>query len=77
MSKSKQTTGLAGQGQSLASYGQDLGRNQASMANVEEMTRTMELRKRDDEIERLRRRIADLEDFLRGAATQFMGMAGR
>lgn len=36
-----------------------------------------ELDERDQQIARLERRIADLEDFLRGAAMQFCSMARR
>lgn len=59
-----------------AEYANQMTTEQA-MKSAEELRRKAEISGLNDEINRLRRRIADLEDFLRGAATQFLGMAGR
>jgi t-SNARE complex subunit (syntaxin) len=54
-----------------------LNDTQAWEAEVDKLKHVAEIQERDEEIVRLQRRIADLEDFLRGASVQFQGMAGR
>jgi polyhydroxyalkanoate synthesis regulator phasin len=44
---------------------------------AERLAHRAELEQRDEEISRLRRRVADLEDFLRGASRMFAAAAGQ
>lgn len=52
----------------------DMG-SQKSAAEIEEFMQEEKVRTLEDDIARLRRRVTDLEDFLRGAAVQFRAMS--